>query len=124
MTDYPKDKLFRIYAGDVGSDAYKYQYVEWLQQRLAAAEARADHVSFEHEVDTQQLEARLAAAEARIEWFEKSGGVAVHTIVFQRQMEIESLQAKLAAAEARVKELEQRGILNIDEVVNQFYEGS
>jgi exonuclease VII small subunit len=99
MTDYPKDKLFRIYAGDVGSDAYKHQYVEWLQQRLAAAEAR-------------------------IEWFEKSGGVAVHTIVFQRQMEIESLQAKLAAAEARVKELEQRGILNIDEVVNQFYEGS
>ena len=64
MTDYPKDKLFRIYAGDVGSDAYKHQYVEWLQQRLAAAEARADHVSFEHEVDTQQLEAKLAAAEA------------------------------------------------------------
>ena len=39
MTDYPKEKLFRIYAGDVGSDAYKHQYVEWLQQRLAAAEA-------------------------------------------------------------------------------------
>ena len=62
MTDYPKEKLFRIYAGDVGSDAYKHQYVEWLQQRLAAAEAR-------------------------------------------------------------VKELESRGILNMDEVVNQFYEG-
>jgi len=56
-------------------------------ERLAAAEARADHVSFENEVDTQQLE------------------------------------AKLAAAEARVKELESRGILNMDEVVNQFYEG-
>ena len=39
MTDYLKEKLFRIYAGDVGSDAYKHQYVEWLQQRLAAAEA-------------------------------------------------------------------------------------
>ena len=62
MTDYPKEKLFRIYAGDIGSDAYKHQYVEWLQQRLAAAEAR-------------------------------------------------------------VKELESRGILNMDEVVNQFYEG-
>ena len=62
MSDYPKEKLFRIYAGDVGSDAYKHQYVEWLQQRLAAAEAR-------------------------------------------------------------VKELESRGILNMDEVVNQFYEG-
>jgi uncharacterized protein YPO0396 len=62
MSDYPKEKLFRIYAGDIGSDAYKHQYVEWLQQRLAAAEAR-------------------------------------------------------------VKELESRGILNMDEVVNQFYEG-
>ena len=39
MSDYPKEKLFRIYAGDIGSDAYKHQYVEWLQQRLAAAEA-------------------------------------------------------------------------------------
>jgi len=33
------------------------------------------------------------------------------------------LQQRLAAAEARVKELESRGILNMDEVVNQFYEG-
>jgi len=38
--------------------------IEEQQQRLAAAEARADHVSFENEVDTQQLEAKLAAAEA------------------------------------------------------------
>ena len=35
----------------------------------------------------------------------------------------EQLAERLAAAEARVKELESRGILNMDEVVNQFYEG-
>jgi uncharacterized protein YeeX (DUF496 family) len=35
-----------------------------LEQRLVAAEAQADHVSFENEVDTQKLEQRLAAAEA------------------------------------------------------------
>jgi hypothetical protein len=37
----------------------------WRQrQRADNAEAQADHVSFEHEVEMQQLEAKLAAAEA------------------------------------------------------------
>jgi len=95
-----------VYRGDKRVEHSPIQEcIDALRQRLAAAEAQADHVSFEHEVDTQQLEARLAAAEARIEWFEKSGGVAVHTIVFQRQMEIESLQQRLAAAEAESRRL-------------------
>jgi len=35
-----------------------------MENRLAAAEALADHVSFEHEVDMQTLEARLAVSNA------------------------------------------------------------
>jgi len=37
--------------------------------------------------------------------------------------QLDACRVRLAAAEARVKELESRGILNMDEVVNQFYEG-
>ena len=125
MTDYPKEKLFRIYAGDIGSDAYKHQYVNWLEVRLAAVEAeclrlqadlghgRDERVKLRAERDEAMALLREACDEARsddpddpevwyaglvpVEWFDK--------------------------AEARVKELESRGILNMDEVVNQFYEG-
>jgi hypothetical protein len=38
--------------------------------------------------------------------------------------EIVRLTQKLAAAEARIKQLENRGILNMDDVVAQFYEGT
>jgi multidrug resistance efflux pump len=107
-----------VYRGDKRVEHSPIQEcIDALRQRLAAAEAQADHVSFEHEVDTQQLEARLAAAEAEsrrllsligdtakallagcegIPWV-----VAIDAAMVAAVAEIRQLRTKLAAAEAR-----------------------
>jgi hypothetical protein len=64
-----------------------------LQARLAAAEAQADHVSFENEVDTQNLEQRLTRQTEALS---------------RANATIEEQQARLAAAEARNGTLKQR----------------
>ena len=54
-----------VYRGDKRVEHSPIQEcIDALRQRLAAAEAQADHVSFEHEVEMQQLEARLAVSNA------------------------------------------------------------
>jgi len=95
--------------------------VRSVEAKLAAAEAECKRLRdlndalYKSQTAANQeceiAEDKLAAAEARFNEMSTPTG-----------REIELLQ-RLAAAEARVKELESRGILNMDEVVNQFYEG-
>jgi len=82
-----------VYRGDKRVEHSPIQEcIDALRQRLAAAEAQADHVSFEHEVDTQQLEAKLAAAEAAVHELEEQ--------VTSLESERNELNRRLVAAEA------------------------
>ena len=74
----------------------------YLLERLADAEARADHVSFEHEVEMQQLEAKLAAARALLDENQQ------RQQILHLEECINELQHQFAAVEAENDELIQQ----------------
>lgn len=44
MDDYPGKKYFTICHGDVGTEAYRDEYVKWLEQRVAELESDIDYL--------------------------------------------------------------------------------
>jgi isopenicillin N synthase-like dioxygenase len=78
-----------------------------LEQRLAAAEALADHVSFEHEVDMQTLEARLAVSNALLR--EAGDFMTPHSYADWKKKIVEHLEAKLTTAQTLLREVDANG---------------
>jgi chromosome segregation ATPase len=105
-----RDELRARLAEVEADDKWQREVEADLEARLAAAEAQADHVSFENEVDTQNLEAKLAAEEEdnrRLREEKESASVSrdeAEERVRQLDIIVHVAEKRLAAAETLVVE--------------------
>lgn len=113
MSEYPGKKFFTIHPNDGGSEAYRNEYVAWLEQQLAAAESRVaelDKLVFDREgfvdawaLECDHLKAQLAAAEARYVQLKAINDDNTKSYLDEMCKHTETLQ-RLAAAHALLRE--------------------